>query len=57
MTLFITTPRRQLAISDAYVMAVALIISFWVTIIIKEIIEKRKKKKKPFLLITFAEAD
>jgi ABC-type sulfate transport system permease subunit len=43
MTLFITTPRRQLAISDAYVMAVALIISFWVTIIIKEIIEKRRK--------------
>ncbi len=46
MTLFIRTPNRIVAISDAYVMALAFIISFTVTKVVKAVIEKQRQKNK-----------
>ena len=43
MTLFIQTPKRLLEISDAYVMALAFLISFSVTKVLKAFFEKQKK--------------
>lgn len=44
MTLFITLPRRQYEISDAYVMALAFLITYSVITITKQVREKRRKK-------------
>lgn len=44
MTLFITTPKRQLEIDDAYVAALAFLIAFAVGKIVKAVIEKQKQK-------------
>jgi len=46
MTLFISLPGRRYEISDAYVMALTFIITFSVTKIVMQVLEKRKKKKK-----------
>lgn len=45
MTLFITTPKRQLEIDDAYVAALSFLIAFAVGKIVKAVIEKQKRKK------------
>ena len=44
MTLFITTHKRTLEISDAYIMALTFMISFGVGKIFKAVIEKQKRK-------------
>ena len=46
MTLFITTPNRRYEISDAYVMGLTFFITYWVTRIAIESIEKRRKHKE-----------
>lgn len=46
MTLFISGPRRQYAISDFYVMVLTFIIVFWVTTIVKQALQKQKNQKK-----------
>ena len=46
MTLFITTPKRQLEIDDAYVAALAFLVAFAVGKIVKAVIEKQKQKQK-----------
>ena len=43
MTLFITTPKRQFEIHDAYVMALSFLIAFAVGKIVKSVIEKQKR--------------
>ena len=45
MTLFITTPKRQLEIDDAYVVALSFLIAFAVGKIVKAVIEKQKRRK------------
>lgn len=46
MTLFITTPKRQFEIHDAYPMALCFLISFAVGKIVKAVIEKQKRKRQ-----------
>nr|YP_010472458.1 hypothetical protein N4L43_pgp051 [Pleurosigma intermedium]UVG42069.1 hypothetical protein [Pleurosigma intermedium] len=46
MTLFITTPKRQLEIDDASVAALMFLIAFAVGKIVKAVIEKQKQKRR-----------
>ena len=46
MTLFITTPNRRYEISDAYIMALTFLITYLVTIIVIQVLEKRSKQKE-----------
>jgi hypothetical protein len=46
MTLFIQTPKRVLAISDAYVMALSFLLSYAIVRIAKSAIEKQQQKQK-----------
>ena len=52
MTLFIKTPRREIAIDDIYLMVLTFLISYALTKIFKEAIEKQiqKKNRKIFLI-------
>ena len=51
MTLFIQTPKRLLEISDAYVMALAFLISFSVTKVLKAFFEKQKKYNSKHIMM------
>lgn len=46
MIVIITLAKRQYEISDAYIVRLTFIIIFWVTKIVKQVIEKRSAEKQ-----------